>query len=136
MSRFFAQLYTLLFLLLGIGGLLLGDAATPGKGDLGPLDLDLTPARDVLDLALLVLFVVVGFVASRHLGRLLMAGAGVVLIAFGVLGLITGESGVAGMHFSLAMNLFSLAAGALAILAAAGTVETAEPPQGSFLRGG
>jgi hypothetical protein len=134
MSRFFAQLYTPLFLLLGVGGLVLGDDGA-GKGDLGPLDLDLTPARDYLDIGLLVLFVVVGFVASRHLGRRLMGFAGAVLIAFGALGLVTGESGVAGMHFSLAMNLFSLAAGALAIVAAAGTIEAPEPPQGSFLRG-
>jgi hypothetical protein len=60
----------------------------------------------------------------------------VLLIALGVLGLATGESGALGMKFSLAMNVFDLAAGALALLAAAGTIEEPEPPQGSFLRGG
>jgi hypothetical protein len=136
MSRFFAQLLSPLFLVLGAGGFLLGDAATPGKGDLGPLDLDLTPAHDVVDLGLLLLLILVGFVLARHAGRLAMALAGAVLVALGVLGFATGESGALGMRFSLAMNLFDLAAGALALLAAAGTIEAPEPPQGSFLRGG
>ncbi|HZS16173.1 MAG TPA: hypothetical protein VFC09_16410 [Candidatus Dormibacteraeota bacterium] len=136
MSRFLAQLLSPLFLALGAGGFLLGDASTPGKGDLGPLDLDLTPARDVADLGLLVLFVLIGFVLSRHLGRRLMALAGVALVALGVLGLAKGEAGALGMRFAIAMNVFDLAAGALVLLAAAGTIEEPEPPQGSFLRGG
>lgn len=135
MSRFFAQIYSVLFLVLGAGGFLLGDASTRGRGDLGPLDLDLTPARDLLDLGLLLLFLVVGFVAARGLGRRVMALAGVILIAAGVLGFATGENGALGMRFSVAMNLFSVAAGALALLAAAGTIEEPEAPQGSFLRG-
>jgi len=136
MSRFLAQLFSPLFLLLGAGGFLLGDAATRGKGDLGPIDLDLTPARDVLDLGLLLIFVLVGFVVSRYAGRRLMALAGALLVALGGLGLATGESGALGMKFSIAGNVFDLAAGALALLAAAGTIEEPEPPQGSFLRGG
>lgn len=136
MSRFFAQLFAPLFLVLGAGGFALGDAATPGRGDLGPLDLDLTPARDVLDVGLLLLFVLVGFVLARHAGRLLMALTGVILLALGVLGLATGESGALGMRFPIAINVFDLAAGALVLLAAAGTIEQPEPPQGSFLRGG
>ncbi len=136
MSRFFAQLLSPLFLVLGAGGFALGDAATPGKGDLGPLDLDLTPAHDVLDLGLFVLLVLVAFVLSRHAGRRVMALVGAVLVAAAVLGFVTGESGALGMRFSLAMNLFDLLAGALVLLAAAGTIEEPEPPQGSFLRGG
>ncbi len=136
MSRFFAQLLSPLFLVLGAGGFALGDAATPGKGDLGPLDLDLTPAHDVLDLGLFVLLVLVGFVLSRHAGRRVMALVGAALVAAGVLGFVTGESGALGMRFSLAMNLFDVLAGALVLLAAAGTIEEPEPPQGSFLRGG
>ena len=136
MARFFAQLYCPLFILLGVGGLFLGDASTPGKGDLGPLDLDLTWARDALDLGLLLVFVLIGFVAARRAGRLAMAAAGAVLVAAGAIGFATGRSGFAGMRGTLAMNLFDVAAGALALLAAAGTVEAPEPPQGSFLRGG
>jgi hypothetical protein len=136
MSRFFAQLLSPLFLVLGAGGFLLGDASTPGKGDLGPLDLDLTPAHDLFDLGLMVLLVLVGFLLSRYAGRRVMALAGVVLVALGVLGFATGESGALGMRFSLAINLFDVAAGLLCLLAAAGTIEAPEPPQGSFLRGG
>jgi hypothetical protein len=135
MARFFAQLLTPVFLVLGVGGLFLGDAGTPGRGELGGLDLDLTWARDALDIGLLLLLVLVGFVAARRAGRLLMAGVGVVLLAAGAVGLAAGESGVLGLRGSLAMNVFDLAAGGLAMLAAAGTVEDPEPPQGSFLRG-
>jgi len=135
MARFFAQLLSPVFLLLGVGGLFLGDASTRGRGDLGPLDLDLTWARDVLDIALLVALVLVGFVLARRAGRLLVAAAGVVLVALGVVGFVTGESGFAGFRCSIATNAFDLAAGALLLLAALGTVEEPEPPQGSFLRG-
>ena len=136
MSRFFAQLLSPLFLVLGAGDFFLGDAATPGKGDLGPLDLDLTPAHDVLNLGLLVLLVLVGFVLSRHAGRRAMALVGAVLVAAGVLGFATGESGALGMKFGIAVNVFDVVAGALVLLAAAGTIEEPEAPQGSFLRGG
>jgi hypothetical protein len=136
MARFFAQLLSPVFLVLGVGGIFLGDAGSAGKGELGPLDLDLTWARDVLDIGLTVLLVLVGFVLARHAGRLLMAAVGVVLVAAGVAGFAAGESGVAGLKGSLAMNLFCVVAGALALLAAAGTIEEPEPPQGSFLRGG
>ena len=135
MARFLAQLLTPVFLVLGAGGLFLGDAGTPGKGELGPLDLDLTWARDALDLGLLVVLVLVGFVLARHAGRLLTGALGVVLVAFGVGGIVAGESGFLGMRGSLAMNLFDVVAGALALLAAAGTVEEPEPQAGSFLRG-
>ena len=136
MARFFAQLLSPVFLLLGLGGLFLGDASTRGRGDLGPLDLDLTWARDIVDIALLVALVLVGFVLARRAGRLLVAAAGVVLLALGVVGFATGESGFAGFRCALAMNVFAAAAGLLLVLAAAGTVEDPEPPQGSFLRGG
>jgi hypothetical protein len=136
MSRFFAQLYAPLFAVLGIGGFLLGDAAPPGKADLGPLDLDLTPAHDVFDLGVALLAVLIGFIVSRYVGRRLMGLVGAVLIALGVVGFVSGEKGVLGMHFSVAITAFNVAAGALALLAAAGTIEEPEPPQGSFLRGG
>ena len=135
MARFFAQLLSPVFLLLGVGGLFLGDASSRGRGDLGPLDLDLTWARDILDIAVLAALLLVGFVLARHAGRLLVAAAGVVLIAVGVAGFVTGESGFAGFRGALAMTLFCVVAGLRLVLAAAGTVEEPEPPQGSFLRG-
>jgi len=136
MARFFAQLLSPVFLALGVGGIFLGDAGTAGKGELGPLDLDLTWARDALDVGLLVLLVLVAFVLGRHAGRLLAATLGAVLVAAGVAGFVTGEPGFLGMRGSLPMNVFDLAAGVLLLLAAAGTIEEPEPPQGSFLRGG
>lgn len=135
MARFFAQILSPVFLLLGVGGLFLGDAGSAGRGDLGSLDLDLTWARDALDIGILLLLAAVGFVLARHAGRLLMFGVGAVLLAAGVLGFATGESGALGLRGSLAMNIFCVAAGALALLAAAGTIEEPEPAQGSFLRG-
>jgi hypothetical protein len=135
MARFLAQLLSPVFLLLGVGGLFLGDAGTAGRGELGPLDLDLTWARDVLDLGVLALLVLVGFLLDRRLGRRVMALAGVVLLGVGVAGFATGESGFLGMRGSLPTDVFAVAAGALAVLAAAGTIEEPEPPQGSFLRG-
>jgi len=135
MARFLAQVLSPVFLVLGVGGLFLGDAGSAGKGELGPLDLDLTWARDVLDIALLVVLLAVGFVLARRAGRLLTAALGMVLLAVGVAGFVTGESGFLGLRGSLPMNLFSVVAGALAVLAAAGTIEEPEPPQGSFLRG-
>ena len=135
MARFFAQLLSPVFLLLGLGGPFLGDAGSSGKGELGALDLDLTWARDIVDIAVLVALVATGFVLARRSGRLLMAAVGVVLLAGGVVGLAAGDPGFAGLRGSLPMNVLSLAAGALALLAAAGTIDEPEPAQGSFLRG-
>jgi hypothetical protein len=136
MARFFAQLLSPVFVFLGVGGWFLGDAGTAGRGELGSLDVDLTWARDALDVGVLVLLLLVGFVLSRHTGRLLMGGLGVVLLLIGIAGFPAGEGGFLGMRGATAMNAFDIAVGALALLAAAGTVEEAEPPQGSFLRGG
>jgi hypothetical protein len=60
---------------------------------------------------------------------------GAVLVALGVAGFPAGDGGFLGLQCSTAMNCFDIAAGALLLLAAAGTVEEPEPPQGSFLRG-
>ena len=135
MARFLAQLLTPVFLALGVGGLFLGDAGSPGRGELGPLDLDLTWARDAFDLGVLALLVLVGFVLDRRLGRRAMALVGAVLLAVGVAGLVAGEPGFLGMRGALPSDVFAVAAGVLALLAAAGTIEEPEPPQGSFLRG-
>jgi hypothetical protein len=134
MARFFAQLLSPVFLLLGVGGLFLGDAGA-GRGELGGLDLDLTWARDALDIGLLLVLLLVGFVLGRAAGRRVMAAAGLALLAIGVAGFVRGEAGLLGMRGSLAMNLLDVVAGALALLAALGTIEDPEPPQGSFLRG-
>ena len=129
MARLYAQLCTVVFAIVGLGGLLLGDAGrrgTPG-GNFDGVTLQLTWARDVVDIALAVLFGYVGFVASRRAGRVLVFGAGVFLLALTVIGFKVGAGGSASFHFPTAINIFDLVTGALAVLCALGTVEDAEP---------
>ncbi len=143
MARLFAQVCTLVFLLVGIGGLAAGSAGPQyvgGGGNLGSLVLHLTWARDVLDIILLALFAFVGFVAARHLGRLVTGAAGLVLVALAVVGFVVGDDARAtrsllGLHFTTALNILDLVVGVLAILAALGTVEDPEPAPRSVLRG-
>jgi hypothetical protein len=92
----------------------------------------MTYALDVLDLVLLAAFAAVGFVLGRRLGRIVTGAAGIVLLALAVLGLIMGDTlsgsrSFAGLHFTLAINIFDLVVGVLAILAALGTVEDEGP---------
>jgi hypothetical protein len=143
MARLYAQLCTVVFLLVGFGGLVAGNAGPPaanGGGNIGSLVLHLTWARDVLDIVVFGLFAYVGFVAPRHLGRILVGAAGVVLFGLGVAGFMIGDDAaatrsVAGLHFTTALNLLDLVVGVLAILAALGTVEEPEPAPRSVLRG-
>lgn len=143
MARLYAQLCTFVFLLVGIGGLAAGNAGPPapnGGGNIGSLTLHLTWARDIFDIVLLAVFAYVGFVAARHLGRLITGGVGVLLLALAVIGFIAGDDAAgsrsyAGFHFSTALNILDLVVGLLAILAALGTVEDPEPAPRSVLRG-
>lgn len=136
MARFYAQICTLILLIAVVGGFFLGNAvATPGGeagGNLGTVTLHMTWVRDALDVLLLVVFAYVGFVASRHLGRLVTGAVGVVLLALAVLGFVVGDDagatkGLLGMHFPVALNIFDLVIGGLAVLAALGTIEEEEP---------
>lgn len=143
MARLFAQVCTVVFLVVGVGGLAAGNAGphyAAGGGNLGGLVVHLTWARDVLDIALLALFGFVGFVAARHMGRLLTGAAGVVLVALAVVGFLVGDDAhatrsVLGLHFTTALNILDLVVGVLAILSALGTVEDPEPAPRSVLRG-
>lgn len=142
MARLFAQLCTAVFAVVGLGGLVAGNAAPShplGGGNIGGLILHLTWARDALDIGLLVLFVYVGFVAARHPGRLLMGALGVLLVALAVAGFVFGDDAqgtrsALGMHFTTALNVLDLVVGLLAILCALGTVEDPEPAPRSVLR--
>jgi hypothetical protein len=136
MARLYAQLFTLVFIVVTLGGLALGDAGHVSGGhaggNLGGLTLHLTWARDILDLALLVLLAFVGFAASRQLGAILIVGLGALLTALGVGGLVLGDDamatrGFAGLHFPLPVNLFDLLVGLLALLS--GTVTLADQPE-------
>lgn len=135
MARFFAQVLTPVFLVLTVVGVivtLIGDASrvTDGHagGNISNLVLHLTWVRDLLDAALLLVCVWVGFVASRRNGRLAMIVLGAVLIALAVVGFVTGDDdlaskGFAGMHYPAAVNVFDLIAGLLALLSGLGTIE-------------
>ncbi|MFN2451025.1 MAG: hypothetical protein ABR541_01575 [Candidatus Dormibacteria bacterium] len=140
MARFYAQIFVVVFAILGIGGLFLGDASHvvngQAQGNLGGLTLHLTYVRDVLDVVIAVVFGYVGFLASRHTGKLVVIAAGSVLLLLAVVGLVIGDNatasrGVAGLHFPLALNVVDLVSGGLGVLAGLGTIEDDPKP---FLR--
>jgi hypothetical protein len=143
MARLYAQICAFVFLLIGVGGLAAGNAGphyVSGGGNIGSLILHLTWARDVLDIALFVLFAYVGFVAPRRQGRLLTGAAGVLLLVLAIVGFLAGDDAhatksILGLHFTTALNTLDLVVGLLAILAALGTVEDPEPAPRSVLRG-
>lgn len=131
MARFFAQVATIPFLLLGVAGLFLGDYGTVSggthHGNLGSVQLQLTWFRDAVDLAFAVVFVLVGFVLGRHAGKLTTIVAGALLLALAVAGFITGDKGFADLRFPAVINVFDLVAGLLAFLAGLGTIEDEGP---------
>ena len=140
MARFYAQLFVVVFAILGVGGLFLGDASHvvngQAQGNLGGLILHLTYVRDALDVVLAAVFGYVGFVASRHIGKLVVTATGAVLLLLAVVGLVIGDNaagsrGVAGLHFPLALNIVDLVSGGLGVLAGLGTIEDEPKP---FLR--
>ena len=143
MARFYAQLCALVFVVVAVGGWFLGDAshvdsAGQAQGNLGGVALHMTYVRDALDTALLVVFVWIGFVASRRTGRLAMFAAGGLLLLLGIAGFVIGDTdsgsrSVAGLHFTTAMNIFDTAVGVLGVLAALGTIDEDAPT--SIIRG-
>ncbi len=136
MARFYAQICTVVFLVVTIGGFFVGNAVQVAHGQaVGNVDgmqLHLTYARDVVDLILLAAFAYVGFLASRRIGRIVTGAAGVVLLILAVVGFLVldtnrGSRSILDLHFTLAINIFDLVVGVLAILAALGTVEDEGP---------
>jgi hypothetical protein len=118
----------------GIGGLFLGDAGSIHNGvtggNFGGLTLQLSWWRDLIDIALLAGFVYVGFVADRRAGRLLMFGIAGVLLLLTVVGFLKQGSGIGPLHFPIAINVFDLITGVLALLTALGTIEDDPAPAG------
>ncbi len=136
MARFYAQICTVAFLIVGIGGWFVGDASHMvhghAQGNVDGMMVHLTYARDLLDVGLLLAFVYVGFVASRRAGRLVMGAIGVVLLALAAIGFAIGDTtagtrSLGGLHFTMALNIFDLVVGVLAVLTALGTVEDQGP---------
>jgi len=131
MARLCAQLFTVLFAVVGIGGLFLGDAGAVhhgvAGGNLGSLSVQLTWARDAIDLGFAALFAYVGFVASRRTGRLLVFAAGGALLVLAAIGFVRSSAGLGSLHFPTAINIFDLVTGLLAVLCALGTIEDQDP---------
>jgi len=138
MARFYSQICTAVFLVVVIGGFLVGNATHvtlphgEAQGNVDGMQLHLTYARDVVDLILLAAFAYVGFLASRRIGRIVTGAAGLVLLILAVVGFLVldtnrGSRSILDLHFTLAINIFDLVVGVLAILAALGTVEDEGP---------
>jgi hypothetical protein len=136
MARLYAQLFTLVFVIVTVGGLALGDAShvtdAHAGGNLAGLTLHMTWGRDVLDGVLLVGLALAGFVAPRNLGAALVVAVGAVLAALGVYGFVVGDDamatrGFADLHFPTAVNVFDLVVGLLALLS--GGVTLADQPE-------
>ena len=129
MARLYAQLFTLVFFVAGVGGLFVtGLHGGAGGGNVGSLSLHLTWFRDAIDLGFMAVFAYVGFAATRRTGRILVGVAGTLLLVLGIAGFVIGDDpsgskGAAGLHFPAVVNAFDLAAGVLAVLCSLGTVE-------------
>jgi hypothetical protein len=134
MARLYAQLFTLVFFVAGVGGLLVtGLHSGSGGGNVGSLTLHLTWFRDFIYIGLLAVSAYVGFVADRHTGRVLIGVAGVLLLVLAIAGFVIGDDsagskGAAGLHFPVAVNVFDVVAGALAVLCSLGTIEDETEP--------
>ena len=132
MARFWAQLFTPVFLVVTLGGIVMtaADKGSPGKagGNLGDLTLHLTWTRNILDAAILLVCVWVGFLASRRAGKLATIAVGAALLAIAIAGFLVGDDdpaskGFLGMHFPVSVNVFDLVAGLLALLSGLGTIK-------------
>jgi hypothetical protein len=129
MARLYAQFGAVVFLAVGLGGLLTGDAGTlvhhqPG-GNLGPVVLHLTYVRDILDLIIGAALAYAGFAAKERIAEEIVLTVGVVLLLLAVLGFahpddLAATRGIVAIHFTLPMNLLDVIAGALGVLCAAG----------------
>jgi len=134
MARLYAQLFTLVFAVVGLGGLALGDAGHTGGGNLGGLTLHLTWARDILDIAIALVLALVGFTfrIPRHPAAILVVLIGALLFVLAVSGFIVGDDvlatkGFAGLHFPTAVNVLDLLTGVLGLFS--GGVTLADQPE-------
>jgi len=134
MARLYAQLFTLVFAVVGLGGLALGDAGHTGGGNLGGLTLHLTWARDILDIAIAAALALVGFTfrIRRQPAAILVVLIGALLFVLAVSGFIVGDDalatkGFAGLHFPTAVNVLDLLSGVLGLFS--GGLTLADQPE-------
>lgn len=130
MARRYAQLAAIVFIALGLGGVLTGDAGRTAHGQPGGnvegLTLHLTYLRDVIDLVIGGAFAYAGFRATEARGRSLVLGVGIVLLALAALGYGMQDDAAATrafvtLHFPPAINAFDLSVGVLTVLCALGS---------------
>ena len=135
MARTYAQVAAIVLLIAGAGGLLTGDASTVVHGKAGGnfdgVALHLTYGRDVINLALAAAFAYAGWLSRADQAWLPTLIAGAVLLLLAVVGFIhaddtAGTRAIASLHFPLAINVFDLITGVLAILSSFGSL--AEEP--------
>jgi hypothetical protein len=121
------------FLTVGLGGLLTGDAGTllhhQPEGNLGPMALHLTYVRDVLDLVIAGVLAFAGFRVPERIAAEIVLTVGVVLLLLALIGFVnpddaTGTRSIAGVHFTMVMNIFDVITGALGVLCAVGGATT------------
>ena len=137
MARLYAQFGAVVFLAVGLGGLLTGDAGTvvhhQPQGNFGPMALHLTYVRDVLDLVVAATLAFAGFRPRERTAEEIVLTVGVVLLLLALIGFLApdtaaGTRSIAGVHFTLVMNIFDLITGSLGVLCALGGSETAPAP--------
>ena len=128
-ARAFAQFAAVVFLVAGVAGFFTGDASRVigGKagGNFDGVALHLTYARDVLNLLIAAVFLYAATIARERARRFAVLGAGAFLLLLAVVGFIVGDDdagghSIAGLHFTLGLNVLDLAAGALAVLCGLG----------------
>ena len=129
MARLYAQFAAVVFLAFALGGLLTGDAGTlihhHPAGNLGPVTLHLTYARDILNLVLAAVLGFAGVRAGERRAGEIVLGVGVVLLLLALLGFANadnaaGTRSIADLHFPLVINIFDAIAGALGVLCGVG----------------
>jgi hypothetical protein len=129
MARLYAQFGAVLFLAVGLGGLLTGDAGTlvhhQPQGNFGPMALHLTYVRDVLDLVIGGVLAFAGVRAEERIAEEIVLTVGVVLLLLALIGFanpdnVAGTRSVVGVHFTEVMNIFDLITGAIGVLCGLG----------------
>jgi hypothetical protein len=134
MARLYAQFGAVVFLAVGLGGLLTGDAGTvvhnQPQGNFGPMALHLTYVRDILDLVIGAALAFAGFRVAERVAEEVVLTVGVVLLLLALIGFVdpdnaAGTRSIAGVHFTPVMNIFDLITGALGVLCALGGSTTA-----------
>ena len=131
-ARSYAQLAAVIFAIVGIGGFITGDAGTvvsgQASGNFDGVALHFTYLRDVIDLAIAAALGYAGFVAAESVTVRVVLVVGSVLLLLAAVGFIVGDTAsgsrsVLSLHFPIAINIFDLVAGTLAVLCGLGDTE-------------